>query len=278
MAAQALVRESYVFPVETYETNVMGTVHVLEAVRQTPSARVVINVTTDKCYENKEWHWGYREVDTLGGHDPYANSKACSELVSAAYRTSFFEEKQMALATVRAGNVIGGGDWAKDRLIPDIMRAFLQEEPVYIRYPNAIRPWQHVLEPLSGYLMLAERLWENNVSFAESWNFGPDLNDAKPVRWIADYLVNAWPHTSHYSARWVGDTDHHPHESMTLRLDCAKAKDKLGWAPRLPLLMALDWITDWYTAYREGGDLRAVTLEQIARYEALMLDEDRIPA
>jgi CDP-glucose 4,6-dehydratase len=274
MAAQSLVRESYQSPVETYATNVMGTVHVLEAVRRTPSVRVVLNVTTDKCYENREWHWGYRENDRLGGHDPYANSKACSELVTMSYRNSFLENQSVLVATARAGNVIGGGDWAKDRLIPDIIQAFMNNQPAIIRNPKSIRPWQHVLEPLSGYLLLVEKLWQEEQSYAEGWNFGPLAQDAQPVGWIVDRLSDAWGG----NARWVKDDGHHPHESMILRLDCSKAHTRLGWEPSLPLETALDWIVEWYQAYQAGGDLRALTLAQIARFKSLrQLDERALP-
>jgi CDP-glucose 4,6-dehydratase len=274
MAAQSLVRESYHSPVETYTTNVIGTVNMLEAVRHTPSVRVVLNVTTDKCYENQEWHWSYREADRLGGYDPYANSKACAELVTMSYRNSFLANQSVAVATARAGNVIGGGDWAKDRLIPDMMQAFLNNQPVVIRHPNAIRPWQHVLEPLSGYLLLVEKLWEDGQSFAEGWNFGPWIQDAKPVGWIADRLSDAWGS----NASWLKDTGQHPHESTILRLDCSKAHSLLGWEPSLPLVNALDWIVEWYKAYEAGEDLRTLTLAQIARYESLrQLDEKALP-
>jgi len=192
MAAQPLVRLSYAEPVATYATNVMGTVHVLEAVRQTPGVRAVVNVTTDKCYENREWAWGYREDEPMGGHDPYSNSKGCSELVSSAYRRSFLQQGGTALATARAGNVIGGGDWASDRLVPDILRAFEGREPVVVRNPHSIRPWQHVLEPLSGYLVLAQRLWTEGAAFAEGWNLGPRADDARSVQWIVEHLVRQW--------------------------------------------------------------------------------------
>jgi CDP-glucose 4,6-dehydratase len=261
MAAQSLVRPSYDDPIETYSTNVMGTVNLLEAVRHTDSVKVVIIVTSDKCYENQEWLWGYRENEPMGGHDPYSNSKGCAELVTSAYRNSYFNEK-VAVASVRAGNVIGGGDWAKDRLIPDIINAFMENRSVMIRYPNAIRPWQHVLEPLNGYLMLAEQLWNKGESFAEGWNFGSDEQDAKPVSWIADRLVQLWGK----NAGWECDSAHHPHEANYLKLDCSKAKNSLKWSPKLSLETALEWIIEWYQSYHQGDDMREVTENQINRY------------
>lgn len=270
MAAQPLVRYSYQHPVETYATNVMGTVHLLEAVRHTEGVRVVVCVTSDKCYENREWVWGYRENEPMGGHDPYSSSKGCAELVISAYRRSFFPPEEyarhgVAVASVRAGNVIGGGDWAQDRLIPDIMRAFLEGRPVVIRSPGAIRPWQHVLEPLGGYLLLAERLWERGPEFAEAWNFGPNDDDARPVAWIVEYLATRWGE----GARWELDSGRHPHEAHYLKLDCSKAKNLLGWFPRLNLATALDWVVEWYRGHQRGEDMRRLTESQIARYEEL---------
>lgn len=269
MAAQALVRLSYDTPVDTYATNVMGTVHLLEAVRQTPGVRAVVNVTTDKCYENREWVWGYRENEPMGGFDPYSNSKGCSELVSAAYRTSFFNPADharhgVALATARAGNVVGGGDWARDRLIPDILDAFAAGRAVQIRNPHATRPWQHVLEPLRGYLTLAQRLVENGPVFAEGWNFGPHSDDARPVEWIVRQLATRWGE----GARWQVDAGEHPHEATYLRLDIAKAAQHLSWRPVLRLDDALDLIVDWSRAKISGADMRAQTLAQIAAYQA----------
>lgn len=268
MAAQPLVRHSYEAPVETYSTNVMGTVHLLEAVRQSPSVRAVVNVTTDKCYENREWIWPYRENETLGGYDPYSNSKGCSELVSAAYRSSFFNPDDyakhgVALATARAGNVIGGGDWAQDRLLPDILSAFARGEAVRIRNPHAIRPWQHVLEPLRGYLMLAERLAENGVAFSEGWNFGPNIDDARPVGWVVDEMAKRWGPGAH----WTVDAGEHPHEANYLKLDTSKARAKLRWHPLLTLGESLDLIVDWATASAAGHDARELTLEQIKQYQ-----------
>lgn len=262
MAAQPLVHYSYSEPVETYATNVMGTVHLLEAIRQVSSVRVVINVTTDKCYENKEWQWGYRENDRLGGHDPYSNSKACSELVTSAYRNSYFQNLNISLASARAGNVIGGGDWAKDRLIPDIIRAFLNNDSVSIRRPNAVRPWQHVLEPLSGYLLLAQKLYESPTEYNESWNFGPNEEDIKPVSWITDQVVK---HLGN-AKNWAQDKNQHPHEATFLRLDCAKAKSKLDWQPRWNLEKGLKETVNWYQAYHFQKNMRDITLDQIKHF------------
>jgi len=270
MAAQALVRYSYNEPVETYSVNVMGTVNLLEAVRCSDSVKSVVNVTSDKCYQNNEWEWGYRENEPMGGHDPYSNSKSCSELVTASYRNSFFnsekyEQHNVALATARAGNVIGGGDWAEDRLIPDIMRAIMRGEQVNIRNPNAIRPWQHVLEPLSGYLLLAQNLYEKGPEFAEAWNFGPNENDAQSVQWIVKKLTHTWGE----DANWKLDVSEHPHEAHYLKLDCSKAKSRLNWKPNWRLENALLAIIEWYRAYLEGVDMREITLQQINLYKAL---------
>lgn len=271
MAAQPLVRDSYRIPVETYATNVMGTVHLLEAVRNCPSVIAVVNVTTDKCYENREWVWSYRENEPMGGFDPYSNSKACSELVTAAYRSSFFHpqhhaEHGVSLASARAGNVIGGGDWAADRLIPDCIKALLAGERIRIRNPHAIRPWQHVLEPLSGYLALARRLYEDGCDYADGWNFGPADEDAKPVEWIVRQMCSLWGENASYA---VDDGDH-PHEAHYLKLDCSKARMRLGWKPRWDLTAALDSIVEWTRAYRSGSNMRAICLEQIERYEIQM--------
>lgn len=263
MAAQPLVRRSYQQPIETYATNVMGTVHVLEAARQTGSVRAIVNVTTDKCYENREWVWGYREDEPMGGFDPYSNSKGCAELVSSAYRKSFLKPEGIALATARAGNVIGGGDWAEDRLIPDILRALEQQIPVLIRNPHAIRPWQHVLEPLSGYLLLAERLYKQGQTDSEGWNFGPCDEDAQPVQWIVEHLCHAWGN----GASWSLQAGEHPHEASFLKLDISKARQRLHWAPRWSLETALSRIIDWHQACRKGADMRAICLEQITQYQ-----------
>jgi CDP-glucose 4,6-dehydratase len=268
MAAQPLVRRSYADPVETYSTNVMGTVHLLEAVRQTPSVSAVVNVTTDKCYENKEWVWGYRENEPMGGFDPYSSSKGCAELITAAYRNSFFNalkhsEHKVALATARAGNVIGGGDWAEDRLIPDILRAIQNGQNVHIRNPHATRPWQHVLEPLSGYLALAERLsGAIGKEYAESWNFGPRDEDARPVQWIVEKLVSTWGN----GAGWQLVGGVHPHEASYLKLDISKANARLDWVPKWPLHTALEHILAWHKAYLLGADMRNLTLKQISIY------------
>ncbi len=267
MAAQSLVRYSYIEPVGTYATNVMGTVNLLEAVRGIDNSMAVVNVTSDKCYENREWVWGYRENDAMGGYDPYSSSKGCAELVTAAYRNSYFhpekyKEHGVALASVRAGNVIGGGDWADDRLIPDIMRAITQGKPVYIRNPHAIRPWQYVLEPLSGYLLLAKKLYEEGAVYAEGWNFGPNDEDAKPVQWIVEQLTKSWGD----GVRWELDGGDHPHEAHYLKLDCSKAKARLGWHLRWNLENALGAIIDWHRAYQDGQDMRELTLRQIDAY------------
>jgi CDP-glucose 4,6-dehydratase len=270
MAAQPLVRYSYIQPVETYSTNVMGTVNLLESVRKTPGVKAVVNITTDKCYENREWVWGYRENEPMGGYDPYSNSKGCAELVSSAYRSSFFNssnhaEHGVALATVRAGNVIGGGDWAQDRLIPDILAAFEQSNLVNIRNPRAIRPWQHVLEPLRGYLTLAERLYEHGPEYAEGWNFGPNDEDAKPVGWIVEQMASMWGN----DANWKIDIDEHPHEANYLKLDISKARNRLDWHPVLRLNDALNLIIDWAKQWQAGADMRKLTLEQINSYQTL---------
>jgi CDP-glucose 4,6-dehydratase len=264
MAAQPLVRLSYKKPVETYSTNVMGTVNLFEAVRKTASVKAVVNVTTDKCYENKEWIWGYREDEPMGGHDPYSNSKGCSELITTAYRSSFFNQLASAkVASARAGNVIGGGDWAEDRLIPDIFKSFGSSEPVVVRNPSSTRPWQHVLEPLSGYLALAERLYIDGDKYAEGWNFGPNDDDVKPVRSIIEYLVERWG----AGASWILDESAQPHEAQLLKLDISKAKKLLGWAPKWNLVTALDSIVEWQMEWRNGGDLKAITLKQIHKFE-----------
>ena len=270
MAAQPLVRYSYLEPVETYSTNVMGTVNLLEAVRATNSVKALVNVTSDKCYENREWIWGYRENEAMGGYDPYSNSKGCAELVTAAYRNSYFppekyHEHGVAIGSGRAGNVIGGGDWAEDRLIPDMMRAILSGQPVSIRNPHSIRPWQHVLEPLSGYLLLAQKLYEEGASFAEGWNFGPNDADAKPVAWILDHLTMAWGE----GASWKLDGAEHPHEAHYLKLDCSKAKTRLNWQPRWSLANAIDQICIWHKAYFAADDMKALCLHQIKQYEAV---------
>jgi CDP-glucose 4,6-dehydratase len=266
MAAQPLVRYSYQNPVETYAVNVMGTVHLMEAIRHTPSVRAVVNVTTDKCYENKEWAWGYRENEPMGGFDPYSNSKGCSELVTSSFRNSFFAASGVALASARAGNVIGGGDWAADRLVPDILRALELQQPVSIRNPHAIRPWQHVLEPLSGYLQLAEQLFSaNGQNFADAYNFGPREEDAKPVQWIVENMCKSWGSSAH----WEQQPGDHPHEAHYLKLDISKAKAQLGWQPKWSLAIALAKIVEWHLAYlaKDGvHNMRTITFDQIRQY------------
>jgi CDP-glucose 4,6-dehydratase len=264
MAAQSLVRPSFVEPRQTYETNVMGTVNVLDAVRlQGSEVRAIVNVTSDKCYENREWEWGYREDEPMGGFDPYSSSKGCSELVTDAFRRSFFSEAAGPhLASARAGNVIGGGDWGDDRLVPDIMRAALAGEEVRVRNPNSIRPWQHVLNPLSGYLMLAQALWEE-PRLAEGWNFGPADDDARPVGWIVQRIAALWPGR----LQSVQDDGPHPHEARYLKLDSSKARAQLGWRPGLDLEETLRSIVDWYGELHAGGDMRAMTLGQIQTFQ-----------
>lgn len=261
LAAQPLVRHSYSKPVETYQTNVIGTVNVLEAVRATSSVKAVVNITTDKCYENREWLWGYRENEALGGFDPYSSSKACAELVTAAYRQSFLQSAGIAVASARAGNVIGGGDWATDRLIPDFLRAIDAGQTLIIRSPDAIRPWQHVLEPLSGYLLLAEKLFTDGEPYAEAWNFGSDDSDAKPVRWILEQLNILRP-----DLIWQCDTVPQPHEAHYLKLDSSKAKQRLTWQPHWQLATALEKTVAWHEAWRQGANMRVISLAQIDEY------------
>jgi CDP-glucose 4,6-dehydratase len=262
MAAQPLVRVSYRQPIETYATNVLGTVHVLEAARCCSSVKAIVNVTTDKCYENRELVWGYREDEPMGGHDPYSSSKGCAELISSAYRKSFLQANGIAMATVRAGNVIGGGDWALDRLVPDVLRALEKNQTVFIRNPLAIRPWQHVLEPLSGYLLLAERLYTHGQAYAEGWNFGPLDEDARPVEWVVQRLCENWGR----DASWTFQKGNHPYEANSLKLDISKARQRLKWAPRWSLDTALQRVSDWQQAWLRGLDMRAVCLEQISQY------------
>ena len=263
MAAQPLVRLSYQEPVDTYTTNVIGTVNVLEAARKCSALKAIVSVTTDKCYENKEWDWGYRENEPMGGHDPYSSSKGCAELVTSAYRRSFFSSEDTAsLASARAGNVIGGGDWAEDRLIPDILRAFEKSEPVVIRNPLSTRPWQHVLEPLSGYLILAQELYLYGDEFAEGWNFGPIDEDCKPVSWILDRMVTYWGN----DASWNLDKNNNPHEAGFLKLDCSKASNRLKWKPKWDLQLTLKSIVDWHQLYTNGGDIKKQCLKEINTY------------
>jgi len=264
MAAQPLVRVSYEDPITTYATNVMGTVHILEAARRVGSVRCIVNVTTDKCYENKDWVWGYREDEPMGGFDPYSSSKGCAELVTSAYRRSFYEPGKIAIASARAGNVIGGGDWAADRLVPDLLRAFQQSKSAAIRNPHAVRPWQHVLEPLSAYLILAERLWNDGQKIAGAWNFGPADDDARSVEWIADRLRALWGE----GADWKRDTETHPHEANYLKLDISKAKSRLGWFPKWSLDVTLNNIVHWHKMWMNSGDMQAFCLKQINEHSA----------
>jgi len=263
LAAQALVRKSYANPAETYSTNVMGTVNLFDAVRRVGSVRAVVNVTTDKCYENREWIWPYRENEPMGGYDPYSSSKGCVELVTAAYRQSFFQSEGVALASARAGNVIGGGDWAADRIIPDLLRAADAGFTLRVRSPNAVRPWQHVLEPLSGYLQLAEQLYLHGQQFAEAWNFGPQEVDAKSVRWIVERMQALLP-----GVTWEQESAEQPHEATYLRLDSSKASARLQWQPRWHLDTALEKIAQWHAGWRRGTDMRVISLAEIAAYEA----------
>lgn len=272
MAAQPLVRESYQYPVETYEVNVLGTVYLLEAVRHAVQlggkTKAIVNVTSDKSYENKEWHWGYRENDPLGGYDPYSNSKACSEMITSAYRKSFFNPMEyqkhgVGLASARAGNVIGGGDWASDRLVPDCIRAYEKDEKIIVRNPDAIRPWQHVLEPLYGYLLLAQRLYEKGPEYAQSWNFGPDDQDIRQVEWVVKELMNRLNGSFEIS----GSRDGQPHEATMLKLDCSKAKVYLNWHPKWRLNKAIDLIVEWIQGYMSDEDVKEICLKQIKHYE-----------
>ena len=261
MAAQPLVRYSYEAPIETYEVNVIGTAKVLEVARSCPNLKAIVNITTDKCYENDERSQGYKEDDPMGGHDPYSSSKGCAELVASAYRRSFLQEQGIGLASVRAGNVIGGGDWADDRLIPDILRSFERRKPVVVRNPKATRPWQHVLEPLSGYLILAEKLYRDQRRYAEDWNFGPNEQDVKPVDWILDKMIAKWPNSS-----WELDQNSNPHEAGFLKLDISKAESKLGWKPVWELSQTLEKIIVWHQAWLNKEDIQAVCLAEIEEY------------
>ncbi|MDD2553708.1 MAG: CDP-glucose 4,6-dehydratase [Desulfotomaculaceae bacterium] len=267
LAAQSLVGESYSVPRATYEVNVMGTVNLFEAVRRTGNTRAVINVTSDKCYENKECLRGYREDDPLGGYDPYSSSKACSELISSAYRNSFFNPRDYELhgvgaASARAGNVIGGGDWAKNRLVPDCMRALLYNERVIIRNPGAVRPWQHVLEPLGGYMTLAEKLCENGPAYAEAWNFGPTEDDMKPVEWVVRHICARWGRGASYEVK----SNMELHEARYLKLDSLKARTRLSWKPKWSLEKAIDRTLQWTFGYEKKEDIREVCLRQINDY------------
>mgnify|MGYP005844643477 CR=1 FL=1 len=267
MAAQPIVKKSYENPVETYSTNVMGTISLFEAVKSCNTVRAVVNVTTDKVYENNEWVWGYRENEPLGGYDPYSSSKACSELITSSYRNSFFnpieyENHGVGLASARAGNVIGGGDWANDRLIPDFIRAIINDEPIVIRNPGAVRPWQHVLEPLSGYIVLAQKLYENYGKYADSWNFGPKDDEVKTVQWIVHNMCSKWGE----NATFIVDDKEHPHEAQYLKLDCSKANRILHWHPRWNINQALDKVIEWTKGYLNHEDLLDICLKQIDEY------------
>jgi CDP-glucose 4,6-dehydratase len=271
MAAQSLVRYSYQHPVETYVTNLIGTANVLEAVRQTKGTKAVLIITSDKCYANQEWVWGYRETEPMGGYDPYSSSKGCAELVTAAYQESFFpkdkfNKHRVAVASARAGNVIGGGDWAQDRLVPDMMRAIQAGKVIRIRSPKAVRPWQHVVEPLHGYMCLIEKLWENANDYSGPWNFGPNDADCRTVLWLVEALNKLWTRPVKFE---IDDTDH-PHEASMLKLDCSKAKWVLGWSPVLDLDTALEWVAEWYQHYQNNKDVFEVTSNQISRFESLI--------
>ena len=268
MAAQSVVRLSYQDPIDTYSTNVMGTVNLLEAVRHLPGRATIVNVTSDKSYENKEWIWGYRETDRLGGYDPYSNSKACSELVTQAFADSFFssatgKDPDKLIATARAGNVIGGGDWTQDQLVPDVVNAFHEGRPVVLRNPHAVRPWQFVLDCLGGYMTLVEKLSLEGTKYAGPWNFGPHQDDTLAVGELVERLISKWPG----KASWVQDAGSHPHEAGSLRLDTSKTVHQLRWKPRLIVAEALDWTVDWYARYFEGAKAKALCLEQIQRFE-----------
>ncbi len=261
MAAQALVRCSYLDPVETYQTNVMGTMNILEGIRSCNTVKAAVMVTTDKCYDNKEWSWPYREHDRLGGHDPYSSSKACCELLIDSYRKSFFDDQSVAIASARAGNVIGGGDWSTDRLIPDIVRAKTARTPLKIRSPEAIRPWQHVLDPLRGYLVLAEKLVKHGSNYAAAWNFGPTNDGVKTVKWIADYIADKWP-----DFNWEIEQTSQLHEANILKLDCTKAYDELGWRPNLTFENALELSIDWYEQFAAGSDMAGICEQQLKQF------------
>lgn len=268
MAAQPLVQLSYTHPIETYEINVMGTVKVLEASLFSPNLRAIINVTTDKCYENNEWVWGYRENEPMGGYDPYSSSKGCAELITTAYRRSYMNDRNVGLASARAGNVIGGGDWAHNRLLPDILRAFQSNNPALIRNPSAIRPWQYVLEPLSGYLILAQSLYSNPKDFSEAWNFGPQEDDTKTVSWILEEMVKDWE-----GASWSLDIDQYPHEASFLKLDTSKARSRLNWHPTWNLKQALSRIVLWHRAWLNKENMQKYCLNEINEFNKKVIND-----
>ena len=268
LAAQALVRRSYAHPLETLATNVMGTARLLDALREAPDVRAVVVVTTDKCYENRDWEWSYRENDPLGGRDPYSASKAAAEIVTAMYRESFLVARGVAVASARAGNVVGGGDWAEDRLVPDCVRAFERGERMMMRNPSAVRPWQHVLEPLAGYLLLAERLCDGDAAskgYTTAFNFGPSVDDVRPVGWVVAEVARLWGP----SAAWEIDAGAHPHEAKMLSLDAARARGRLSWWPRLSLAQCLQWTVEWYRAVADGASALVMTEAQIDRYVSM---------
>ena len=269
MAAQPLVRHSYDAPIETYEVNVIGTAKVLEVARSCPNLKSIVNITTDKCYENDERAEGYKEDDPMGGYDPYSSSKGCAELVASSYRRSFLQDQGVGLASVRAGNVIGGGDWADDRLIPDILRSFEKKEPVVVRNPKATRPWQHVLEPLSGYLILAQKLYKDQEKYAGGWNFGPNDQDAKSVDWILNKMTLKWPNSS-----WKLDKNSNPHEASFLKLDIAKAESRLNWKPVWELSHTLEKIIEWHQAWLNNENMQTICLSEIEEYTKDMNNEN----
>lgn len=276
LAAQPLVRKSYTNPVDTFETNVLGTVNLFEAIRASDSVHAVVNVTSDKCYENKEWVWGYRENDPMGGHDPYSASKGCAELITSSYIKSFFptekyQQHRVGIASVRAGNVIGGGDWAEDRLVPDIFRAILANRSITIRNPNAYRPWQHVLEPLHGYMKLAEQLWSQGDLYSGGWNFGPNYNESVSVSQLVENIVTKWEKP----VPFIIEPGNNPHEAHLLKLDCSKANMYLGWKPLLSFDETLDWVVEWYRAYSKNENVFMVTTNQIAQFERLLKEQYR---
>lgn len=267
LAAQPIVTTSYIEPLDTLEINIIGTANILNAVRNTNHVKVVINITSDKCYENKEQIWGYRESEPMGGYDPYSCSKGCSELITNSFRNSYFNQKEIMLASARAGNVIGGGDWAENRIVPDVIRGLNNKNQIEIRNPHAIRPWQHVLEPLSGYISLAERLWEKDKSFAEAWNFGPDEKSIISVKEIVSKAVENWNDTLNESINYQGDDTPRVHETQILKLDSSKAKYKLGWSPKLDIDQTIKWTMEWYKGYYNGDQMKNFSLVQIKKYE-----------